>query len=65
VLDGAALAHGRQLERWSCVHLEPAEAGVRLTGGPDGYTVLVLDFPRPRPEEGGRVGMSEEANEGV
>jgi hypothetical protein len=47
LLDGSASLDGRDLARWSCVHVGPDEAPLRLTAGAGGCRVAVMAFPRP------------------
>jgi hypothetical protein len=48
VAAGELLHGGASLDRWSCLHLSPDEAALKLLAGSCGAEVLVAQFPRPR-----------------
>jgi len=46
VAGGAVTCEGRPLPRLSLVHVAPGDAAPRVTAGPEGADVLVLQYPR-------------------
>lgn len=45
VMDGSMVHAGEDFRKWSCVFVEPPEAGLELSAGPSGLEALVLQFP--------------------
>ena len=57
VCEGGLVEDGRVLPRHSLLHIGPGEAAPRLAAGPDGASVLMLQFCRPSARPGSDPGL--------
>ncbi len=45
VMNGTLVHDGADYEKWSCIFVEPPEAGLEFQSGPRGLEVLILQYP--------------------